>query len=31
MTGVHHLPHTHLPANAFAKGQPEHGADLAVN
>jgi beta-alanine--pyruvate transaminase len=27
---VDHLPHTHLPAqNAFAKGQPEHGAHLA--
>jgi beta-alanine--pyruvate transaminase len=29
--GVDHLPHTHLPAkNAFSKGQPEHGADLAA-
>jgi len=28
--GVDHLPHTHLPAqNAFSKGQPEHGANLA--
>jgi beta-alanine--pyruvate transaminase len=28
--GVDHLPHTHLPAlNAFSRGQPEHGADLA--
>ncbi|MBN8648595.1 MAG: aspartate aminotransferase family protein [Caulobacterales bacterium] len=26
---VDHLPHTHLPENAFAKGQPEHGKDLA--
>jgi beta-alanine--pyruvate transaminase len=27
---VDHLPHTHLPAqNAFAKGQPPHGAHLA--
>ena len=27
---VDHLPHTHDPArNAFAKGQPEHGAELA--
>ena len=27
---VDHLPHTHLPArNAFSKGQPEHGANLA--
>jgi len=30
LAGVDHLPHTHLPArNAFSKGQPEHGADLA--
>jgi beta-alanine--pyruvate transaminase len=27
--GVDHLPHTHLAKNAFAKGQPEHGAELA--
>ena len=28
--GVDHLPHTHLPAkNAFSRGEPEHGADLA--
>ena len=27
---VDHLPHTHDPArNAFSRGQPEHGADLA--
>jgi beta-alanine--pyruvate transaminase len=27
---VDHLPHTHLPAqNAFSKGQPPHGAELA--
>jgi beta-alanine--pyruvate transaminase len=27
---VDHLPHTHLPdKNRFAKGQPEHGAELA--
>ncbi len=27
---VDHLPHTHLPeANAFSRGQPEHGAHLA--
>jgi len=27
---VDHLPHTHLPAkNAFSKGQPQHGAELA--
>ncbi len=30
LTGVDHLPHTHLPAkNAFSKGEPEHGAELA--
>ena len=30
LTGVDHLPHTHLPAqNAFTRGQPEHGANLA--
>jgi len=30
LTGVDHLPHTHLPAkNAFTRGQPEHGGDLA--
>ncbi|MCC5983189.1 MAG: aspartate aminotransferase family protein [Rhodobacteraceae bacterium] len=27
--GVDHLPHTHLPENAWTKGQPEHGANLA--
>ena len=28
--GVDHLPHTHnLAKNAFSKGQPEHGAELA--
>ena len=27
---VDHLPHTHLPAqNAFSRGQPPHGAELA--
>lgn len=26
---VDHLPHTHLPQNAFSKGQPEHGQNLA--
>ncbi|GGG17031.1 aspartate aminotransferase family protein [Caldovatus sediminis] len=27
---VDHLPHTHLPQrNAFSRGQPEHGAELA--
>lgn len=30
LTGVDHLPHTHLPGqNAFTRGQPEHGANLA--
>jgi beta-alanine--pyruvate transaminase len=29
LTGVDHLPHTHLPENAWSKGQPEHGAHLA--
>ncbi len=30
LTGVDHLPHTHLPVqNAFTRGQPEHGAHLA--
>ncbi|MBL3594222.1 aspartate aminotransferase family protein [Rhodovulum sulfidophilum] len=30
LTGVDHLPHTHLPdRNAFTRGQPEHGANLA--
>jgi beta-alanine--pyruvate transaminase len=30
LPGVDHLPHTHLPGkNAFTRGQPEHGAELA--
>lgn len=30
LAGVDHLPHTHLPhLNAFTRGQPEHGANLA--
>ncbi|MGN6466938.1 MAG: aspartate aminotransferase family protein [Rhizobiaceae bacterium] len=30
LTGVDHLPHTHLPQkNAFSRGVPEHGAELA--
>ena len=30
LNGVDHLPHTHLPErNAFTRGQPEHGAELA--
>ena len=32
LTGVDHLPHTHgVTGNLFAKGIPEHGADLADN
>ncbi|SPJ23849.1 Beta-alanine--pyruvate aminotransferase [Palleronia abyssalis] len=27
--GVDHLPHTHIPDNAWTRGQPEHGAHLA--
>jgi len=30
LTGVDHMPHTHLPGkNAFSKGEPTHGAELA--
>ena len=30
LTGVDHMPHTHMPdKNAFSRGEPEHGADLA--
>jgi beta-alanine--pyruvate transaminase len=29
LAGVDHLPHTHIPQNQWAKGQPEHGANLA--
>ncbi len=29
LTGTDHLPHTHLPENAWSRGQPEHGAHLA--
>ena len=30
LTGVDHMPHTHLPEkNAFSRGEPEHGAELA--
>ena len=29
LTGVDHLPHTHLPGAAFTRGQPEEGAHLA--
>ncbi len=29
LPGVDHMRHTHLPENAYARGQPEHGAFLA--
>jgi beta-alanine--pyruvate transaminase len=29
LAGVYHMRHTALPQNRFARGQPEHGADLA--
>jgi beta-alanine--pyruvate transaminase len=30
LAGVDHMPHTHLPEkNAFTRGEPEHGAELA--
>ena len=30
LTGVDHLPHTHLPErNAYSRGRPKHGAHLA--
>ena len=30
LTGVDHMPHTHLPEeNAFTRGEPEHGGDIA--
>lgn len=30
LTGVDHMPHTHLPGkNAFTRGVPEHGVELA--
>ena len=30
LTGVDHMPHTHLPGkNAFSRGVPEHGAEIA--
>ncbi|MDO5530365.1 MAG: aspartate aminotransferase family protein, partial [Paracoccus sp. (in: a-proteobacteria)] len=29
LAGVDHMPHTHLAQNAFTRGQPEHGAELA--
>jgi beta-alanine--pyruvate transaminase len=31
LTGVDHMPHTHLPGqNAFTRGEPEHGGDIAT-
>ncbi|KQR69496.1 aspartate aminotransferase family protein [Rhizobium sp. Leaf341] len=30
LSGVDHMPHTHMPdKNAFTKGEPEHGGDIA--
>ncbi len=29
LSGVDHIRHTHDPRNAFSRGQPEHGAELA--
>ncbi|MEQ8482412.1 MAG: aspartate aminotransferase family protein [Hoeflea sp.] len=30
LTGVDHMPHTHMPEkNAFTRGEPDHGGDLA--
>ena len=30
LTGVDHMPHTHFPdKNAFTRGEPEHGGDVA--
>ncbi|TCL74693.1 aspartate aminotransferase family protein [Rhizobium sp. BK251] len=30
LTGVDHMPHTHQPGkNAFTRGEPEHGGDIA--
>ncbi|MCX7365355.1 MAG: aminotransferase class III-fold pyridoxal phosphate-dependent enzyme, partial [Alphaproteobacteria bacterium] len=29
LPGVDHLPHTHLAKNAFSRGEPEHGVELA--
>ena len=30
LTGVDHMPHTHVPdKNAFTRGEPEHGGDIA--
>ncbi len=29
LSGVDHMPHTHIPENVFTRGQPEHGAEIA--
>ncbi|NKJ33935.1 aspartate aminotransferase family protein [Rhizobium sp. SG570] len=30
LTGIDHMPHTHVPGkNAFTRGEPEHGGDIA--
>ncbi len=29
LSGVDHMPHTHIPENAFTRGQPEYGAEIA--
>ncbi len=30
LTGVDHMPHTHVPGkNAFTRGEPQHGGDIA--
>lgn len=30
LTGIDHMPHTHVPdKNAFTRGEPEHGGDIA--
>jgi len=29
LAGVDHMPHTHIPENAFTRGQPEYGAEIA--
>src|SRR6188768_2763221 len=31
LPGVDHLPHTHLPQNAFSRGEPEHGGIELAN
>jgi beta-alanine--pyruvate transaminase len=29
LAGVDHMPHTHIPQNQWAQGEPDHGANLA--